>query len=79
MKTKEVKISIGYYPKSTNVTARQLDLINKLMDEYKPDSYGQIILKHGLRSGYRRITGKHASMLITALQAGHRILFIDKG
>lgn len=82
MKTKlpkEVKISIGYYEKSTNVTAKQLDLIDKLMEQVKPDSYGQIILKHGLRSPFRRISGKNASKLIGALQAGHRIIFCDKG
>jgi hypothetical protein len=78
-KPKEVKITIGYYPKASNVTAKQLDYINMLMDEQYPTMYGKVILKSGLRNPFRRITALNASKLISALENKYRIIIVDKG
>ena len=72
---KIVNIKLGYY-KSNYSTFRQINFIEKLMEEkgYKED-YNKHIIKYGLRNPTKRINKNNASKLIKALLNNNKIYF----
>jgi hypothetical protein len=78
-KKKYVRVIIGYYPHNTGVTFKQLDLVNRLLDEKGYEgAYNQYITKWGMRNPQKRINPANITKLINALNNDDSIAFLEK-